>query len=121
MKNVDIKILWAHAGMTEPPQTVAGMLETYQRLWVDISIRESEIAPGGALDAAWRDLFLRHPDRITVGSDTWVPQCWDEYGRILGFDRNWLGQLPQDVAVKIAYANAVKLFGASPRRDEKQH
>jgi hypothetical protein len=116
----DIKILWAHAGMTETPQTVAEMLETYRQLWVDISIRESEIAPGGTLDPAWRDLFIRHPDRISIGSDTWVPQRWDEYGRILDFDRNWLGQLPQDVAVKIAYANAVKLFGASPDRDEKQ-
>jgi hypothetical protein len=116
----DIKILWAHAGLTEPPQTVARMLGTYQRLWVDISIRESEIAPGGILDPAWRDLFIRHPDRITVGSDTWVPQRWDEYGRILDFDRHWLGQLPESVAVKIAYANAVKLFEASPRQAKRR-
>ena len=114
----DIKILWAHAGLTEPPEIVAGMLDTYQRLWVDISIRESEIAPGGRLDSAWRDLFLRHPDRITVGSDTWVPQRWDDYGRIIDFDRQWLGQLPEDVAVKIAYTNAVKLFGKSSRPEK---
>ncbi len=58
----------------------------------------------------------RHQDRITVGSDTWVPQRGDEYGRILDFDRHWPGELPENVAAKIAYANAVKLFGASPRQ-----
>jgi hypothetical protein len=77
--------------------------------------QRSEIAPGGTLDAARRDLVLRHEDRITVGSDTWVPQRWDEYGRILDFDRHWLGQLTENVAVKIAYANVVKLFGTPPR------
>jgi len=114
-----IKILWAHAGLTEPPQTVARMLATYQQLWVDISIRESEIAPNGKLDPAWRDVFIRHPDRITVGSDTWIAQRWDEYGEIIDFDRHWLGQLPQEVAAKIAYANAARLFGKAPRRVEK--
>lgn len=95
------------------------MLERYQQLWVDISIREFEIAPGGTLDAAWRALFIRHQDRITVGSDTWAPQRWGEYDQILDFDRHWLVQLPQDVAAKIAHANAVKLFGNHPNKPPK--
>jgi len=68
----NVKILWAHAGMSDPPQVVARMFDRYQNLWVDISIREYEIAPNGRLSSEWEKLFLQHPDRITIGSDTWV-------------------------------------------------
>ena len=106
----EIKILWAHAGMSDPPEVVAEMFDRYEHLWVDISIRELEIAPNGLLDAGWEALFLRHPDRITIGSDTWVNSRWEQYESILSFDRSWLAQLPEDVARKIAYENAERLF-----------
>lgn len=115
-----VKILWAHAGMVEPPEVVAEMMDTYENLWVDISIREYDIAPQGKLDPAWRRLFLKHPDRITVGSDTWVTSRWGEYEQILEFDRHWLEQLPRDVAEKIAYRNAVRLFGSGLHTHLKQ-
>ena len=108
------RILWAHAGLIEPPATVARMLAEHPTLWADIAIREAEIAPGGKLAAAWRDLFLEYPDRFTIGSDTWVPSRWDTYEQILDFDRQWLAQLPPDIAEKIAYRNAARLFGAGP-------
>jgi len=110
------KILWAHAGMVETPEVVSEMMDQYQNLWADSSIREYDIAPQGNLDPGWRALFLKHADRITVGSDTWVTSRWGEYEQILEFDRHWLGQLPRDVAEKIAYGNAVRLFGAGPHR-----
>ena len=106
----DIKILWAHAGMSDPPEVVADMFDRYEDLWVDISIRESEIAPNGQLDAGWEALFLQHPDRITIGSDTWVNARWEQYESIISFDRGWLRQLPEEVARKIAYENAERLF-----------
>ena len=106
------KILWAHAGMVETPEVVSEMMDRYKDLWTDISIREYDIAPDGNLDPAWRALFLKHPDRITVGSDTWITSRWGEYEQILEFDRHWLGQLPREVAEKIAYGNANRLFGA---------
>jgi len=109
-----VKILWAHAGMVEPPEVVAEMMDRYENLWTDISIREYDIAPQGKLDPAWRKLFLKHPDRITVGSDTWVTTRWGEYEQVLEYDRHWLKQLPRDVAEKIAYRNAVSLFGSGP-------
>jgi hypothetical protein len=108
------KILWAHAGMTDGPDVVTKMLDEYQNLWVDTSYRESAIAPNGKLDAAWRALFLKHPDRITIGSDTWVPSRWTDYEQIIQFNRTWLAQLPRDVAEKIAFRNAVRLFGPGP-------
>jgi predicted TIM-barrel fold metal-dependent hydrolase len=110
----DARILWAHAGLIEAPETVSAVLDDYPNLWTDISIREYSIAPGGALAPAWRDLFMRHPDRITIGSDTWVPERWTSYENIIEFDRGWLGQLPREVAEMIAYRNAVRLFGAGP-------
>jgi len=107
-----IKVLWAHAGMSDPPDVVSGLLDRFENLWVDISIREYDIAPGGKLDPEWKKLFLRHPDRITIGSDTWVNGQWDNYEAIIDFDRTWLAQLPPDVARQIAFANANRLFGS---------
>ena len=108
----DAKILWAHAGLIEAPETVSATLDDYPSLWTDISIREYSIAPNGVLDEAWRDLFLKHPDRITIGSDTWIPERWTSYENIIASDRIWLNQLPLNIAENIAYRNAVKLFGA---------
>ncbi|MCW5850023.1 MAG: amidohydrolase family protein [Anaerolineae bacterium] len=108
------RILWAHAGLIEPPATVARLLADHPNVWADIAIREAEIAPGGKLAPAWRDLFLEYPDRFTIGSDTWVPSRWETYEQIIDFDRQWLAQLPLDVAEKIAYRNAARLFGAGP-------
>ena len=105
-----VKILWAHAGMSDPPAVVAEMFDRFENLWVDISIREHEIAPNGKLDSEWEKLFLKYPDRITIGSDTWVNGQWDNYEEIIAFDRNWLAQLPADVAAKIANGNARRLF-----------
>jgi len=105
-----VKILWAHAGMSDPPQVVSSMFDRYEHLWVDISIREYEIAPKGKLDPEWEKLFLKHPDRITIGSDTWVNAQWENYESIIAFDRSWLAQLPAEVAEQIAYQNARRLF-----------
>lgn len=105
-----VKVLWAHAGMSDPPSVISQMFDRFENLWVDISIREYEIAPDGILDAKWEKLFLEHSDRITVGSDTWVNAQWDNYEEIIAFDRTWLAQLPPDVAEKIAYGNAKRLF-----------
>lgn len=108
----DAKILWAHAGLIESPQTVSAVLDESPKVWTDISIREDSIAPNGKLSEEWRALFLKHPDRITVGSDTWIPERWTSYEKIMELDRTWLAQLPRAVAEKIAYRNAVELFGA---------
>ena len=105
-----VKILWAHAGMSDPPAVVAAMFERFENLWVDISIREYEIAPNGKLAPEWQKLFLDHSDRITIGSDTWVNAQWDNYEEIIAFDRHWLAQLPPEVAKKIAFDNAKRLF-----------
>ena len=46
-----------------------------------------------------------------VGSDTWVNSQWESYSAIIDSNRRWLSKLPRDVAEKIAYKNAERLFG----------
>ncbi len=105
-----VKILWAHAGMSDPPDVISSMFDRHKNLWVDISIREHEIAPNEKLAPEWEKLFLKHADRITIGSDTWINAQWDNYEAIIAFDRKWLAQLPDDVARQIAFENAKRLF-----------
>ncbi len=107
-----VKVLWAHAGMNTPPEVVGELLDRYPRLSAEVSFRAADIAPGGFLDGTWRALFLRHPDRFMIGTDTYVTGRWDTYGGLIEEHRRWLAQLPGEVARAIAYGNAVALFGA---------
>lgn len=103
------KVLWAHAGMTADPDTVGRLLDRYRALWVELSIR-SDIAPGGLLDPRWRALFLRHPGRFLYGTDTYSPARWSQVPAIAEAARQWLQQLPPDVAERIAHRNGAALF-----------
>jgi len=55
-------------------------------------------------------LFERYPERFLLGSDTWINERWDSYGSTMSDYRSWLAQLPRDVAEKIAFRNAERLF-----------
>jgi predicted TIM-barrel fold metal-dependent hydrolase len=105
-----VRILWAHAGMSAPAATVARLLEQSANLWVELSLR-SDVAPGGTLDPAWRTVFLTHSERFMVGTDTWVTSRWDVLGPEVQRVRRWLAQLPHEVAAQLAYRNAERLFG----------
>jgi hypothetical protein len=105
-----VRILWAHAGMSAGPDTVGRLLDRYPTLAVELALR-SDVAPAGQLDPAWRSLFLRHPDRFLVGSDTWVTSQWGRLPEIHAGIRAWLRQLPPDVAEQLAFKNAARLAG----------
>lgn len=108
----NLTVLWAHAGMTEPPETIGPMMDRYPRLLADTSYRESDILAGdGKIDPAWRRLIERHPGRFLVGSDTWINGQWEQYGELIAMNRQWLAAFPRAIAEKIAYRNAEKLFG----------
>ena len=108
----DVRILWAHAGMVDPPEVIARTLAAHDALWAEISIRGFEIAPGAIINTAWRDLFVAYPDRFLTASDTYVTERWDEYAQVIDRHRGWLAQLPPDIGRAIAHGNAVRLFGA---------
>jgi predicted TIM-barrel fold metal-dependent hydrolase len=105
-----VRWLWAHAGLGEPFDTVARVTERNPALMIELSLKY-EVAAGGTLDPRWKALFLRHPDRFMVGTDTWVTSQWDRFAAIREGIRGWLSQLPRDVAEQLAYRNARKFVG----------
>lgn len=107
----EVKILWAHAGLSAPPARIGELLDRYPQLWTEVSLRADDIAPGGRLDRAWEALLLRHVGRFMIGTDTWTASRWPLYVGLIKQHREWLRQLPPDVAEKIAHRNADRLFG----------
>jgi predicted TIM-barrel fold metal-dependent hydrolase len=107
-----LKIIWAHAGMSESAQTVEAMMATYKTLYADTSFREWDILGSeGTIDPAWRRVLERFSDRFMIGSDTCVNSQWDNYEQIMAVNRRWLSQFPRALAEKFAYKNAERLFG----------
>jgi len=104
-----LTIVWAHAGMSTPPAEIGRMLERYPRLFAELSYRY-EVATGGIVEPVWRDLFLRFPDRFIYGTDTWIPMRWETVIPLARAARDWLSDLPPEVAKNIAYRNAERLF-----------
>ncbi|MEK9753878.1 MAG: amidohydrolase family protein [Rhodospirillaceae bacterium] len=107
----DIKIVWAHAGFSDPPSVIGRLMDKHKQLWADLSYREDGIIGANGLNDEWKALLVRHADRFMVGSDTWEADRWYAYPGIIEANRRWLGQLPQDAADKIAHGNAEQLFG----------
>lgn len=106
-----LTIIWAHAGMSEPADVVGAMFDKYATLYADTSYREHDILTGdGTIAPAWMDVITRHSDRLMVGTDTWVNDQWASYEELVDLNRRWLGKLPRDIAAKIAYKNAERLF-----------
>jgi len=105
------RILWAHAGF-DAPEKVREMLRKYPRLAVDLAYR-SDHAPAGRLDPAWRAVMLELPDRFLLGTDTFTPERWYYVGEHARLARQWLAELPRDVAERIASGNGERLFGAA--------
>ena len=95
-----------------PPAKIARYMERYPNLVGELSFRY-DITEDGKITSAWRTLFVAHPDRFVVGSDTWVNGRWDQYADIIAYYRSWLGQLPPAVAAMIASGNGERLFAAA--------
>lgn len=107
-----VKIIWAHAGLGEPPSAIHELMSEFPKLYADTSLREYAILGNDQdLDPQWRQIIFDFQDRLMIGSDTWVNNQWDNYSAIIESNRRWLSKLPRDVAEKIAYKNAEKLFG----------
>jgi len=107
----DVRMLWAHAGMSSSAATVQRLLDRYPKLWVELALR-TDVAPGGTLDPEWRAVFVRYADRFMVGTDTWTTSRWEIVGEATRAVQRWLSQLPVDVAEKIAWRNGERLFPA---------
>lgn len=105
-----LKVIWAHAGLSEPASVVGDLLDRHANLWVELSYRAHDIMPGDALAPEWERVLTRHPDRFVIGSDTWEVDRWHSYEGLIAAHRAWLAKLPRDVAEKIAHKNAERLL-----------
>ncbi|MCZ8294537.1 MAG: amidohydrolase family protein [Hylemonella sp.] len=105
------RLIWAHTGIGGAPAArVQALLDKYPRLMGELSYRPGLTCGEGRLCPEWRALLLKYPDRFLLGSDTWVNQRWMYYDELMRGYRRWLGDLPPDVARRIAWDNGANLF-----------
>jgi hypothetical protein len=103
------RVLWAHSGF-ESPGKVREMLRKHTNLWADLAFR-SDQSSGGKVPAEWRETFVEFPDRFMVGTDTFTPERWHYVVDHAAFSREWLADLPRELAERIAWKNGEALFG----------
>lgn len=105
-------MIWAHTGIGGAPVArVDQLMARYPQLVGELSYRPGLTCEGGKLCPEWRQLIQKYPDRFVVGSDTWINQRWSSYDQLMAGYRTWLGDLPADLARKVAWSNAAGLFG----------
>lgn len=108
----EARILWAHAGF-EGRERVEAMLDAHPELRADLSFRFEHVS-NGKVSPAWRQTFLRFPERFTIGTDTYTPSRWEDVGDYITWVRGWLADLPEPVRNNIAYGNAERLLASNP-------
>jgi hypothetical protein len=110
----DARLVWAHTGIGGAPVArVDALLGKYPQLMGELSYRPGLTCEGGKLCAEWRALLLKYPGRFMIGSDTWVNQRWLYYDELMKGYRAWLGDLPPDLARRIAWGNAAGIYGVA--------
>ncbi len=106
------RLIWAHTGIGgASAQRVDALFTRYPQLMGELSYRPGLTCDGGKLCLEWRALLLKYPGRFMVGSDTWVNQRWQYYDDTMAGYRTWLGDLPLEVARRIAWDNGASQFG----------
>lgn len=111
-RGAKLRLIWAHTGIGGTPATrVDQMMARYPLLMGELSYRPGLTCADGKLCPEWRALLLKYPGRFLLGSDTWVNQRWQAYDDNMKAYRTWLGDLPPDVARRIAWDNGAQLFG----------
>jgi len=102
------RVLWAHSGFARPEE-VRKLLEQHKTLWCDLAFR-TDHGQGGKVHPDWRAVFEAFPDRFMVGTDTYTPERWHFVGEHARWSREWLKDLPADLAERIAWKNAESLL-----------
>jgi len=107
------RVLWAHSGF-ERPESVRAMLRKHATLWCDLAFLTAH-ASNGKVTPGWREAFLEFPDRFLVGTDSFTPERLHYIAEHARWSRQWLSDLPRDVAEKIGFRNGERLFGGPPQ------
>lgn len=106
------RVLWAHLGTVPVPGLLEETLVRHRdrALWVDTSVRDERIAPGGVLQAEWRALVERHPERFVVAVDAFSTNRWRRYGEVVASIRTWVDALPPPLARRLRHDNAAAML-----------
>ena len=104
----EAKIIWAHSGF-DRPEKVRETLRRHQNLWADLAFR-SDHGSGGKVSPEWRAAFMEFPNRFMVGTDSFTPERWHYIVEHANWSRQWLADLPPELAERIAWKNGDALF-----------
>jgi len=109
-------IVLAHAGESTPAALEA-LLGRHKNLVVDLSGMHFQRTPAlatekGPLDPAWKALIAKHPERFVMGIDVWAARLFEPamLDRLMTWTRRILGELPPEVAERVAHRNAAAIF-----------
>lgn len=119
-----VPVILSHCmAVAEEPTAPEAILRKYRRVLCDLSARSEPVMPPRLrhrmifgtdfADARWLRVMEALPDQFVVGSD--ATNAHEDYDRIIAVYRSGLlPRLSAATARKIAYENAVKLFGLEP-------
>ena len=121
--NPKTKIVWSHVGfeplLTRQPSVVREMLQANPNLYMSFRVNRGGPKPAAALDAEgklkplWVELIRAFPDRFMLGSDSFyarngIARGSSEEG--MKNLRSLIEQLPEDVGIKVASENAIRVY-----------
>jgi predicted TIM-barrel fold metal-dependent hydrolase len=109
-------IVLAHAGSASPA-AVETLLTRHPNLVVDLSGMHFQRTPAlatetGPLDPAWKAVIEKHPERFVMGIDVWAARLFEPamLDKLMKWTRRILGGLSPEVAERVAYRNAARLY-----------
>ena len=107
-----------HCGKNTSPDQIRTLLEANDNVYCNLAFRSppqssaydpNNIYDSCTLKSEWKDLIEDHPDRFMVGIDD--THSWETFDKVAENIRSGLlANLRPDVAEKVAYKNAVKLY-----------
>lgn len=120
--------IWPHAGFAHAKQ-VDEVLSRHANVVATLSKKEhdqralsdndkaAQLGPAlidacSILRPEWKELLVRYQDRLMFATDAHKDFRWRKYGGVVSIWRGILGQLPAEVAEKIAYRNAKRVYAA---------
>ena len=122
----ELSFVWPHAGFAHAGQ-VEEVLARHPNVVVTLSKKEHDqramsdnekaanLGPAlvdgcGILRPDWKELLVRHQERLLFATDAHKDHRWSKYGEVVKAWRAILGQLPPEAAEKIAYRNALRIY-----------
>jgi len=112
----NVTVILAHCGYMQP-EKLGALMDRHPNLHAEVSLVFNSMIPrfanlplvDGRMRPNWKDLLVRHADRILVGTDYSGFRA-DQAPKLLAYYRQVLGLLPRKTAEKIAYRNFDRLF-----------